>query len=317
MSNEKLPRPIFVVGPTASGKSALAVFLAKHLDGEVVSADSMQIYRGMQIGTAAPTEEEMDGIRHHMVGVVDPLKPFSVGLYRDMAQPIISDIQSRGKTPIVVGGTGLYFDALLQSEEYAPVEADQSYRAELNALAARQGNDAVYALLCEQDPETAARLHANNLKRVIRALEVLHLTGISISEHDRRTKLLPDAFDPIWIGINVEPRSALYARIDQRVDAMLRDGLLNEIRTLTASGLTAETTAMQAIGYKEFLPVLQGNCSEYEAAEEVKKRSRNYAKRQLTWFRRNQNICWFSYAERTEFPQTAQDVLAKIRLLVD
>lgn len=317
MSHEKLPRPIFIVGPTASGKSALAVFLAKHLGGEVVSADSMQIYRGMRIGTAAPTAEEMDGIRHHMVGVVDPSMSFSVGLYRDAAQPIISDIQSRGKTPIVVGGTGLYFDALLQSAEYAPVEADLAYRSELNSLANREGNEAVYALLCECDPETAERLHPNNLKRVIRALEVLRLTGISISEHDRRTKLLPEMFDPIWIGINVEPRAALYARIDQRVDAMLHEGLLDEIRELTASGLTAETTAMQAIGYKEFLPVLQGSCSEQDAAEEVKKRSRNYAKRQLTWFRRNEKIRWFTYADRSEFLSTAQDALAAIRQFVE
>ena len=271
MSTDKLIRPIFVVGPTASGKSALAVFLAEQLGGEVVSADSMQIYRGMCIGTAAPTESEMRGVRHHMVGVIDPKQPFSVGLYRDMAQPIISDLQSRGIVPIVVGGTGLYFDALLQSAEYAPVEADQRYRAELTALAEEKGNEAVHALLRSRDPETAARLHPNNLKRVIRALEVLELTGISISEHDRQTQLSEAAFDPIWIGINVEPRAELYARIDRRVDAMLADGLMDEIRALTAAGLTAETTAMQAIGYKEFLPVLHGTCSVEDAAEEVKK----------------------------------------------
>ncbi len=315
MSTDKLIRPIFVVGPTASGKSALAVFLAEQLRGEVVSADSMQIYRGMCIGTAAPTEREMRGIRHHMVGVIDPKQPFSVGLYRDMAQPIISDLQSRGIVPIVVGGTGLYFDALLQSAEYAPVEADQRYRAELTALAEEKGNEAVHALLRSRDPETAARLHPNNLKRVIRALEVLELTGISISEHDRQTQLSEAAFDPIWLGINVEPRAELYARIDRRVDAMLADGLMDEIRALTAAGLTAETTAMQAIGYKEFLPVLHGTCSVEDAAEEVKKRSRNYAKRQLTWFRRNERIHWFSYTERAEFPQSAEAALAKIRSL--
>ncbi|MBE6952046.1 MAG: tRNA (adenosine(37)-N6)-dimethylallyltransferase MiaA [Ruminococcaceae bacterium] len=317
MSTDKLIRPIFVVGPTASGKSALAVFLAEQLGGEVVSADSMQIYRGMCIGTAAPTEREMRGVRHHMVGVIDPKQPFSVGLYRDMAQPIISDLQSRGIVPIVVGGTGLYFDALLQSAEYAPVEADLRYRAELTALAEEKGNEAVHALLRSRDPETAARLHPNNLKRVIRALEVLKLTGVSISEHDRQTQLAEAAFDPIWIGINVEPRSELYARIDRRVDTMLADGLMDEIRTLTAAGLTAETTAMQAIGYKEFLPVLHGTCSVEDAAEEVKKRSRNYAKRQLTWFRRNERIHWFSYTERAEFPQTAEAVLAKIRSLLN
>ena len=313
MTGNNQKRPIFVVGPTASGKSALAVQLALALDGEIVSADSMQIYRGMQIGTAAPTPEEMQGIPHHMVGVIDPSQSFSVGLYREMAKPIISDILSRGKTPIVVGGTGLYFDALLQNEEYAPVESDLRYRNELTALAETQGNEAVHALLSERDPETAARLHPNNLKRVIRALEVLELTGISISEHDRRSQLAGKAFDPIWIGINVEPREKLYERIDRRVDMMLCDGLLEEIRRLLASGLCAKTTAMQAIGYKEFLPVLQGVSREYDAAEEVKKRSRNYAKRQLTWFRRNPEIHWVTYTESGAFEDVVASALTVVR----
>ena len=306
-------QPIFVVGPTASGKSALAVYLAERLDGEVVSADSMQIYQGMEIGTAAPAESEKRGIPHHMIGVVAPTRPFSVELYRNMALPIIRDIMARGKTAIVAGGTGLYFDSLLMSEAYAPVESDQAYRSELYALAEKNGNEAVYRLLAASDPETADRLHPNNLKRVVRALEVLHLTGMSISEHDRRSRQGEAAFSPIKIGITVEPRERLYARIDARVDQMIEQGLLKETEILLSAGVSADTTAMQAIGYKELMPVLRGETDLEEAIARIKQRSRNYAKRQLTWFRRDGQIAWFVYSDPQMFCQTAEAAVRYIK----
>ena len=306
--------PIFLCGPTASGKTALAVELALRLDGEVVSADSMQIYRHMQIGTAAPTEEEQRGIVHHMIGVVDPWETFSVERYRSMALPVIRDIQFRGKCPIVAGGTGLYFDALMQGDGYAPVETDLQYRTELNDLAAREGNQAVHDLLAASDPETAARLHPNNLKRVIRALEVLRLTGRSISEHDRETQKLASPFAPVKLGITIEPRERLYARIDLRVDRMLETGLLWEAESLQKLGVPADATAMQAIGYKELIPVLRGEATLTDAVALIKQRSRNYAKRQLTWFRRDTAIRWYSPSAADTAADLAERILRDIKI---
>ena len=300
--------PIFLCGPTASGKTALAVELALRLNGEIVSADSMQIYRHMQIGTAAPTEEEQCGVPHHMIGVVEPQESFSVERYRAMALPVIRDIQERGRFPIVAGGTGLYFDALMQGDGYAPVEADLQYRRELNELAEREGNQAVHDLLAAEDPETAARLHPNNLKRVIRALEVLRLTGRSISDHDRETQTLASPFAPVKLGINIEPRERLYARIDLRVDRMLDAGLLQEAESIQNLGVPADATAMQAIGYKELIPVLHGETSLADAVALIKQRSRNYAKRQLTWFRRDAAIRWYSPSAA----ETAADLAERI-----
>ena len=313
MNSNHTPRPIFVVGPTASGKTSLSVYLAEHLGAEIVSADSMQIYQGMTIGTAAPTAEEMHGVPHHMVGVVSPLQPFSASQYREMAQPIVRDILQHGKTPIVVGGTGLYFDALLMAEDYAPMEADLAYRAELNALAVQQGNEAVHALLKACDPSAAARLHPNDLRRVIRALEVFKLTGESIDAQNKKSQQTEKVFDPIWIGICPEDRVQLSMQIDMRVDEMLKKGLLDELRGLLAAGLSADTTAMQAIGYKEFLPVLDGSCRLEDAAEEVKKRSRNYAKRQMTWFKRNLAIRWFTYGSLAAFAELKPSVLTAVQ----
>lgn len=302
-------RPIFLVGPTASGKTAMAVALAERLNGEILSADSMQIYQGMKIGTAAPSESEQKGIPHHLIGVIPPSESFSVERYRSAALPIIRDILSRGKTAIVAGGTGLYFDALLLSDSYAPVEPDLAYRAELNELAEEQGVDAVHRLLAACDPEAAARLHPNNLKRVIRALEVYRLTGASILEHDRLSHREPPEFQPIWLGIAPASREDLYARIDQRVDRMIEQGLVDELRTLLTDGLSAQSTAMQAIGYKELIPVVSCHCSLEAAVDEIKKRSRNYAKRQLTWFRRNPSIHWLLYQTSDRFSDLIDDAM--------
>ncbi len=306
-------RLLFIVGPTASGKSALAVYLAERFDGEVVSADSMQIYQDMRIGTAAPTEAEKRGVPHHMLGIVAPTEPFSVELYRNRALPIIRNILARGKTAVVAGGTGLYFDSLLLSEAYAPVEPDHAYRSELYALADREGNEAVYRLLAASDPQTADKLHPNNLKRVVRALEVLRLTGMSIAEHDRRSQMGAPAFYPVKIGLNIEPRERLYARINARVDRMLAQGLLDETAALLAAGVSEDTTAMQAIGYKELVPVLRGETGLDEAVDRIKQRSRNYAKRQLTWFRRDGQIQWFAHTEAQSFEKTAEEAARYIQ----
>lgn len=309
-----IKQPIFVVGPTASGKSDFAIALARHFNGEIISADSMQIYRGMRIGTAAPTASEQQGIPHHLIGLIPPTEPFSVERFRDHALPVLRDILARGKTAIVVGGTGLYFDALLLNHAYAPAEPDQNYRQELHQLALQQGNDAVHRLLVSCDPEAASRIHPNNLKRVIRALEVFYLTAQSITEHDRLSRTGEPEFKPFWFGLLPEPRDFLYARIDRRVDRMMAEGLLTETEFLLQSGVSPDATAMQAIGYKELVPVLLGSMPLAEAVAQIKQRSRRYAKRQLTWFRRNPDIRWLSYENAAAFstlPDTAVRLLSE------
>ncbi len=284
---------ICIAGPTASGKTALAVALAKELNGEVVSCDSMQIYRRMDIGTAKPTADEMQGIPHHMLDVAEPDEDFSVSRYCTMASQIVDDIVARGKTAIIAGGTGLYMDSLIRGNDFAPFPST-GQRERLEAQADESGMEVMLELLRGIDPEAAARLHLADRKRIIRALEVYYETGETITEHNRRTQLLPPRYEPIWLGSDFEPRSALYERIDRRVDLMLEQGLLEEIRALLASGIPQKCTAMQAIGYKEFVAALDGRCPIEEAAEEVKKSSRHYAKRQLTWFRRNKQMHWLT-----------------------
>ena len=280
---------ICVAGPTASGKTALAVELAKEFNGEVVSCDSMYVYRRMNIGTAKPTVEEMDGIAHHMIDVAEPEEDFSVSKYCDMAAPIVDDIVARGKTAIIAGGTGLYMDSLIKGNDFAPFPAT-GVRQQLEAKAAEVGFEAMLQELRLVDPESADRL--KDTRRVIRALEVYYETGITMTEHNRRTQEIPPRYNPLWIGLDFAERSELYRRIDLRVGIMLDMGLMREIKELLASGIPARCTAMQAIGYKEFVAALNGECSVEEAADEVRKSSRHYAKRQLTWLRRNKNIHW-------------------------
>ena len=294
-----MDRIICVAGPTASGKTALAIDLAKEWDGEVVSCDSMQIYRRMNIGTAKPTAEEMQGIPHHMIDVADPEEPFSVSRYCAMATPIVEDILSRGRTVILAGGTGLYMDSLIRGGDFAPCPST-GRREELERLAETQGIETLCDMLRRVDPDSAARLHPSDRKRIIRALEVYLETGITITEHDRRTKLAPPKYDPLWLGIDFAERSELYRRIDLRVERMLEAGLIDEIRGLLASGLSPACTAMQAIGYKEFAAALEGKCSMAEATALVQQSSRRYAKRQLTWFRRNSAMQWLIRGESRE-----------------
>ena len=278
---------ICIAGPTASGKTALSIALAKELEAEIVSCDSMQVYRRMDIGTAKPTLEEREGIIHHMLDVAEPDEDFSVSRYCTMASPIVDDILARGKTCIVVGGTGLYMDNLIKGTEFAPFPST-GVRERLEA----EPIEDVYARLQAIDPEAAARLHLSDKKRIIRAMEVYLETGETITEHDRRTQAIPPKYRPVWFALEDEDRSDLYARIDRRVDVMLQQGLVEEIRTLLNEGIDPRCTAMQAIGYKEFVDALAGRSTIEAAADQVRQSSRRYAKRQLTWFRRNKSIHW-------------------------
>ena len=282
---------ICVAGPTASGKTGLAVELANLTGGEVVSCDSMQIYKRMDIGTAKPTPDEMQGIPHHMIDVAEPDEDFSVSRYCQMATPIVDDILARGKTVIIAGGTGLYMDSLIKGNSFAPFPST-GVRQRLEQQADREGMESMLIWLQSVDPEAASKLHLADRKRVIRALEVYLETGETITEHNRRTQAIPPRYDPLWIGLDFQERSELYRRIDLRVELMLKAGLVEEIRNLLASGIPAKCTAMQAIGYKEFVAALEGNGTIEEAAAQVQQSSRHYAKRQLTWFRRNPKMNW-------------------------
>ena len=286
---------ICIAGPTASGKTSLAVELAKLYNGEVVSCDSMQIYRRMDIGTAKPTKDEMQGIVHHMLDVANPDEDFSVSRYCEMAGPIVDHILSRGKTAIIAGGTGLYMDALIKGNDFAPFPAT-GRREELEALTAREGIEAVMEQLRAVDPEALDRSQGNP-RRIIRAMEVYLETGETITAHNLKTQAIPPKYRPVWFALEDESRQDLYGRIDRRVDIMLEQGLVEEIQNLLASGIPSKCTAMQAIGYKEFIAALDGQCTIEEAADEVKKSSRHYAKRQLTWFRRNPNMIWLRRAK--------------------
>ncbi len=302
---------ICIAGPTASGKTALAVALAKELDGEVVSCDSMQVYRRMDIGTAKPSAEEMGGIVHHMLDVAEPNEDFSVSRYCAMASPIVDDILARGKTAIIAGGTGLYMDSLIRGNAFAPFPSTLM-REKLEAQADENGMEAMLALLTSIDPEAAGKLHLADRKRILRALEVYYETGETITAHNLRTQAIPPRYDPLWIGLDFEPRAELYRRIDLRVELMLQQGLVEEIRSLLGSGIPAKCTAMQAIGYKEFVAALEGRSTIAGATEEVKKASRHYAKRQLTWFRRNQRMHWL-----TRLPgEGSEEILQKARQLL-
>ena len=299
---------ICIAGPTASGKTALAVELAKELNGEVVSCDSMQIYKRMDIGTAKPTVEEMQGIPHHMIDVAEPEEDFSVSRYCAMAAPIVDDIISRGKTAIIAGGTGLYMDSLIQGNDFAPFPST-GVRERLEQEVEEQGIQVLFDRLAAVDPQAAGKLHLSDKKRIIRALEVYLETGQTITEHNRKTRLIPPRYSPLWLGLDFENRADLYARIDRRVGLMLEQGLIAEIQGLLAAGIPPKCTAMQAIGYKEFLAALKWECTIEEAADQVRQSSRRYAKRQLTWFRRNKEIHWLLRQEG----QSGAEIMAAAR----
>ena len=289
------PKIICVVGPTASGKTSFAISLAKKIDGEIVSCDSMQIYKYMNIGTAKPTPDEMQGIPHHMLDFVEPSVSYSVADFAEDARKCINDILSRGKTPILCGGTGLYIDSIINQIEFSEEKVDMTYRNELQTLAEKEGVEAVHKLLQETDPIAADKIHPNNLKRVLRALEIQKTTGLTKTQADKMAISEP-LYDAEIFGMEMD-REQLYERINLRVDLMIEAGLLEEVENLLKRGIPKNATAMQAIGYKEFIAYFDGKSTLEDAIDTVKRESRRYAKRQLTWFKRNKNIRWLSPTE--------------------
>ena len=288
-----------IVGPTASGKTRLAVELARRFNGEVVSCDSMQIYRTMDIGTAKPTPEEMGGVPHHMLDVADPEENYSAARYVEQASACVDDILARGKLPVVAGGTGLYRDALLAGRTFAAFSG--KYRSALESRAANGELPALYEELQRIDPARADKLHPADEKRILRALEVWYETGRTITEHDEESKLQPPRYEAVTIGLSFADRADMWARIDRRVDEMMAAGLVEEVRSLLDRGVPPTCTAMQAIGYKEMAAALLEGRPPEEGAEEIKLRSRQYAKRQLTWFRRDPSIHWFLWEKTPVF----------------
>lgn len=287
LTNNKL---IAIAGPTASGKTALGVEIAKRVSGEVVSCDSMQVYRRMDIGTAKPDMAERCGIPHHMLDIIEPDEPFNVADFVKTARTCIDDCLKRGNVPILAGGTGLYMDSVLNNTDFADFKSDPDFRAEMQNIAEEQGNEALHKILAQKDSIAAEKIHPNNIRRVIRALEVCHMTGktfTKVNEESRREMV----YDTLILGIEAD-REKLYEKIDKRVDLMMGKGLIDEVQKLRESGIGRETTAMQAIGYKELLDYLEGRAELSETVDKIKQESRRYAKRQMTWFRRNKDIVW-------------------------
>lgn len=286
---------IVVCGPTASGKTALSIGLAKRFSGEVVSADSMQIYRGMDIGTAKVTKAEMQNIPHHMIDIADPSEDYSVSRYVEEADAAVRGILSRGRLPIVAGGTNLYIDSLIAGLDFAEKAEDAALRESLNKQYDDMGGEAMLEHLRGFDPERAAKLHPADKRRIVRAVEIYILTGETITRHDEETKKRPKRYDAVKIALTFADRAVLYDRINARVDKMVSDGLFDEVKGLLDSGLSPESTSMQAIGYKEPAAYFRGEMSKDETIELIKLSSRRYAKRQLTWLRRDDSIHWHEW----------------------
>lgn len=304
-------RVLVITGPTATGKTALSVALAKNLCGEIVSADSMQVYRRMDIGTAKVTEEEKQGVPHHMVDVAEPSENFSVARYVEMAAGCCEDIFTRGGVPIIAGGTGLYIDSLLSGRSFAErSDRENDIRNELNRQYEERGGDAMWSELNEVDPERAAKLSPKDRKRVVRALEIYRLTGKTITQHDEETRALPPRYEALIIALDYVHREDLYSRINRRVDEMMSAGLEQEVRSLLDSGLEDDCTAMQAIGYKEIVRAIRGQLSMEDAVEQIKQESRRYAKRQLTWLRRNPDICWLRWQGKPDLTAAVDHCLS-------
>jgi len=307
MSEEK-PRVLILVGPTAVGKTALSLQCAKQWGGEIISADSMQIYKHMDIGTAKIRPEEMQGIPHYGIDLVEPHESFNVADFQNYADRMIRDIHARGKLPIVVGGTMLYVKSLTDHLDFTEARHDQAFRQELQAIADEQGGAVLHKRLQETDPVTAAKLHPNDVKRVIRALEVQHLTGQKMSEAYQEAPQ-EDKYRFLLAGLNIESREELYARINRRVDIMMEQGLVEEVRSLLANGYHRDLQSMQAIGYKEIVDYLEGRLLYDEAVDAVKQGSRRYAKRQLSWWRQENRVHWFDPDKATN-TQLLEDLSA-------
>ena len=285
---------LVITGPTATGKTALGAALAKAAGGEVISADSMQVYRHMDIGTAKPTESEKLGVPHHMLDIIAPGEDYSAARYVAEAAECVDDILQRGKLPVLVGGTGLYIDSLISGHKFSE-RGNNVLRREIEEKYDEHGGESMLEKLRESDPESAVKIHANDKKRIVRALEVFETTGRTISEHDQATKLLPPRYDAVKYALTFSDRNVLYARINARIDGMIENGLETEVRSLLDTGVPSVSTAMQAIGYKEMMGAIRGECSMENAIARIKQESRRYAKRQLTWLRRDAGVNWITW----------------------
>ena len=294
-----MKKPLIVIGgPTACGKTGFSIKLAKKINGEIISADSMQVYRYMDIGTAKVTPEEADGVPHYLIDEFDPDEEYNVMLFQQKAKAYMEEIWAKGKTPILVGGTGFYINALLYDNDFTETDNDTSYREECYKLAQEQGPEVLFERLKEVDPEYAEIMHANNVKRVTRALEYHYLTGQKFSEHNAEQKEKETPYDAAVIILNMD-REKLYERIELRIDIMMQEGLLEEVKGLLDKGYTPDLVSMQGIGYKEFVPYFNGECTLEEAVTQLKTNTRRFAKRQLTWFRRQIDGLWVDLTENT------------------
>lgn len=296
---DKKPPLIILAGPTAVGKTKLSIALAKAVKGQIISADSMQVYRGMDIGTAKITPEEMNGVSHHLINVLEPTEDFHVVKFQEMAKAALSEIYAVGDIPILVGGTGFYIQALLYDIDFSEQDEDTEYRQQLQQLAKEHGAEYLHQLLAEIDPESAKVIHANNIKRVIRALEFHHQTGGCISKHNEEQRKKQSPYNYLYFVLN-DDRQKLYDRIDRRIDEMLEQGLVDEVTGLVNHGCTRDMVSMQGLGYKEILDYLDGSCTLEEAVYRLKRDTRHFAKRQLTWFKREQDVHWLNREDKTE-----------------
>lgn len=284
---------IVLTGPTAVGKTKLSITLAKAVNGEILSADSMQVYRHMDIGSAKIAPDEMQGVPHHMIDILDPWEPFNVVIFKQKCEECLAGIYERGHIPIVTGGTGFYIQALLKNIDFTENEENAEYRNSLERLAEEKGAEYLHEMLLKADPASAEAIHTNNIKRTIRALEYYHLTGKPISAHNAKERQKNSAYRSCYFVLNDE-RERLYRRIDQRVDEMLKQGLLDEVKSLREMGCRRDMVSMQGLGYKELLAHLDGECTYEEAVSRIKQNTRHFAKRQLTWFRREQEVIWLN-----------------------
>ncbi|NTV90251.1 MAG: tRNA (adenosine(37)-N6)-dimethylallyltransferase MiaA [Clostridiales bacterium] len=302
---------IVIAGPTASGKSAVAIELAKLINGEIISADSMQIYKHMDIGTAKPSDSEMKGIKHYLIDEVAPDQEFSVARFQELALAYIKEIIAKGKHPIVVGGTGLYINSLVYNISFSETKIDWELREALRLEAIEKGNRYLHEKLKEMDPEAAARLHENDVKRVIRAIEVFTQTKTTMSEHIDNSRLIPPPYNYIVFGLNLD-RQRLYRRIEERIDLMLENGLVGEVKKLVELGYDKNSVAMQGLGYKEILSYLRGETSLDEAVDILKMDTRRYAKRQITWFKRTEGIQWIEMEQGCDYADKAKIMQSSI-----
>ncbi|WP_405376520.1 tRNA (adenosine(37)-N6)-dimethylallyltransferase MiaA [Pseudobutyrivibrio sp.] len=303
---------VILTGPTAVGKTALSINLAKAINGEIISADSMQVYKKMDIGTAKVTPEEMDGVKHYLIDAIEPTEDFHVVRFQKMVLEAMDEIYSKGKIPIICGGTGFYIQAILYDIQFTEQEIDESYRKSLEDYANEFGNEALHSRLNEVDPESASTIPAANRKRVIRAIEYFHQTGEKFSVHNEREKQRTSPYNFAYFVLN-DDRGLLYNRIDKRVDIMMKAGLLDEVKMLLTMGCKPGMTSMDGIGYKEIISYLDGNISLEDAVELIKKNSRNYAKRQLTWFRREKEVTWLDKTVLKDDRQLLDYILSQLK----